>query len=237
MRIFDKSKKLGWRPEEDREYLKKYGLSRETIPSLATPVIFGIGWYTSFDEPEADENGRYWIGRGNLGYIRGGHSICSQPGNCKDNWQWYLYYNQGKEGSCVGYSLSRAVSLLNRQTYDAKWLYNEAQLIDEFEDTPPEEGTSIRAGCDILVSRGHKKIYRGITIPEKIGEGISKYRWATSMDDIFSSLKNDLAFELDAIPLLNSWGKGYPRVVWIPSKVLEFVVFEKNGEAAILTDR
>lgn len=38
----------------------------------AGPVIAGINWYSSFDEP--DQDGRISIGRG--AYVRGGHEIC-----------------------------------------------------------------------------------------------------------------------------------------------------------------
>lgn len=74
---------MGWRPEEDRSYLDLYPLTAETIPSEARPVVLGIGWYSTFDNPVIDSKGRYWIGKGNLGYIRGGHAICVQPGNAK----------------------------------------------------------------------------------------------------------------------------------------------------------
>jgi hypothetical protein len=237
MRLFAKDKKLGWLPEEDRSYLDKYPLTAETLPSTARPVVLGIGWYSAFDNPVVDNNGRYWIGKSNLGYIRGGHAICVQPGDVKDWFKWYYWYNQGSEGACVGFSLSRAVSLMNRKTYDARWLYTEAQLIDEFEDTPPQEGTSVRAGCEILVKRGHKRVFGGITYPEDIGQGIAKYRWAKSVQDIHAVLKNPLADQLKAVPLLNSWGKSYPRRVWLPDSTLEYILFEKGGEAAILTDR
>lgn len=85
---------------------------------------------------------------------------------------------------------------MNRKTYDAGWLYHEAQLIDEWEDTPPQEGTSVRAGCEILVSKGHRKVFGGKTYPEDIAQGIAKYRWAKSIEDIHAVLKNPLADEL-----------------------------------------
>lgn len=40
-----------------------------------TPVVFGINWYTNFDEP-VEKNGDWWVGQGNLGAVRGGHAIC-----------------------------------------------------------------------------------------------------------------------------------------------------------------
>ena len=40
-----------------------------------TPVVLGINWYTNFDRPERF-GGNWWIGRGNLGHVRGGHAVC-----------------------------------------------------------------------------------------------------------------------------------------------------------------
>lgn len=231
---------LGWRPEEDRSYLDKYPLTMETIPSIAQPCVLGIPWYSGFDRPKQDGPfpwSRWWMGRGDLGYVRGGHAICVLPGTSKDQWNWWYFYDQGSEGACVGFSLSRAVSLMNRYMYDGRWLYKQAQLIDEWSDTPPGEGTSVRAGCDILVTRGHKRIKGEMTYPEDIGAGISKYRWATSVDDIHNVLKSPDADRLGAIAVLNSWGRAYPRKVWIPDETIDRIVFQEGGECAVLTDR
>jgi hypothetical protein len=44
------------------------------------PAVLGIDWYQSFDRPEWVDVGmggpRWWIGRGTLGAVRGGHAIC-----------------------------------------------------------------------------------------------------------------------------------------------------------------
>lgn len=39
------------------------------------PISIGVNWYASFDRPET-VNGEQWIGRGDLGAIRGGHCVC-----------------------------------------------------------------------------------------------------------------------------------------------------------------
>lgn len=48
--------------------------------SLGVPVVLGIDWLSNFDSPVWGDFGaggnRWWIGRGNLGSIRGGHAIC-----------------------------------------------------------------------------------------------------------------------------------------------------------------
>lgn len=39
------------------------------------PVAIGVNWYKNFDTPEYID-GEYWIGKGDLGIIRGGHCVC-----------------------------------------------------------------------------------------------------------------------------------------------------------------
>lgn len=240
--MFHRVKKgpLGALFPEDRSYLDKYPLTAATVPSTAHPGVLGIPWYSNFDFPKRDGL-RYWIGRGNLGYVRGGHAICVQPGDSSalDMWLWWRFYDQRKEGACVGFSLSRALSLMNRSRYDANWLYKEAQLIDPWDETPPEEGTSVEAGCKILKSRGARRYdsTTGKFLPENIKSGIGAYRWATSVDDIHAFLKHPTADKLGAVPLLNSWGTDYPRKVWLPDETLDRIVFQEEGECVVLTDR
>jgi hypothetical protein len=52
------------------------------------------------------------------------------------------------------------------------WLYDQAQRIDEFTDTPPAGGTSVRAGAKVLASMG----------------ALKSYHWATSLDDVIRAL-------------------------------------------------
>lgn len=42
-------------------------------------VVWGINWYSNFDKPVKNKKtGEFWIGKSkNLGYVRGGHAICS----------------------------------------------------------------------------------------------------------------------------------------------------------------
>jgi hypothetical protein len=73
------------------------------------------------------------------------------------------------------------MSILNRELYDVLWLYREAQLNDEWDDTPPGEGTSVRAALEILRTKGHKDY----DIPEPKREaGITEYRWASTVDEV-----------------------------------------------------
>lgn len=87
------------------------------------------------------------------------------------------------DGSCVGYSESWAMSILNRRFYDAHWLFEEARRTDEW---PGEDydGTSVRAGLDVLRNLGHRRVRAGRTYEPSISEGIDEFRWAQSVDEI-----------------------------------------------------
>lgn len=98
--------------------------------------------------------------------------------------KYQLFYDQGSEGACVGFGESIERSIVNRRLYDALWLYREAQKIDEWNDTPPESGTSLSAGFDVLRTRGHRRIYAARSMPEMIQHGIVKVnRWLTTVDE------------------------------------------------------
>jgi hypothetical protein len=92
-------------------------------------------------------------------------------------------YDQGREGACVGFSCSWAMSILNRRFYAAQWLYEEARRRDEW---PGEayDGTSVRAGLDVLRETGHRRIYRGQTRDTNYADGIEAFRWAQSVDEV-----------------------------------------------------
>ncbi|MDQ3540361.1 MAG: hypothetical protein M3440_06700 [Chloroflexota bacterium] len=96
--------------------------------------------------------------------------------------------DQGQEGACVGYASSWMMSILNRRFYDARWLYKEAQKIDEW---PGESysGTSVRAGMEVLRSIGHKFLHRHEhEHAPLIEDGIHEYRWATTVDEVRTCL-------------------------------------------------
>jgi hypothetical protein len=114
---------------------------------------------------------------------------------------WYHWmHDQGDEGACVGFGLSMMMAILNEaqarsraQTpfthlYNARWLYQEAQKVDEWAETPPEEGTSVRAGCDVLRTLGHVRRVRKFDRPATITEGIKENRWARTVDEIRTTI-------------------------------------------------
>jgi hypothetical protein len=82
--------------------------------------------------------------------------------------------NQGQEGACVLFAWAHKINAGPRvpatllTDEDAFRFYPEAQAIDEFADTPPEEGTSNQAGA---------KIYRGYGY-------IERFVWARTLDDV-----------------------------------------------------
>jgi len=223
-------KQLGRRPPTDWKHVEKFPLT--ATPAAPTPVVLGINWYSNFDEPNLDSKGRYWIGVGNLGPIRGGHCICAKSSGHPDLIGWWQFYDQGQEGACVGFGTARAQSLLNRTRYDAFWTYNEAKKIDEW---PGEDydGTSVRAGFEVERTLGLKRARSGLVVQ---GDGIAAYRWATTVKMVHGSLQSPLADSLGAIPLLNSWGTAYPHIVWLPDETLDRLLSE-DGEAGLITDR
>ena len=232
---------LGRRPPTDDRHLLRYSLTTSTMPTSPTPVVLGINWYTGFDHPTKDSRGAYWLPHAGqpLGRIRGGHAICVRPDALSDVWR--SFYNQHNEGSCVGHAISRMMSLLNRERYDGFALYHAAQLADEWDDTPPADGTSVRAGCDVARKQGLWRVIRGKTqdapTPDR---GILENRWATSVDEVAACLspadRGQAILNRGWVRLVNSWGLSYPEVR-IDLDVLHRLIFVEGGEATVVTDR
>lgn len=221
---------LGRRPPTDWRHVESYPRSAFVLEEKV-PVVLGINWYSSFDDPELI-NGTYWIGhRSTLGTVRGGHAICTKPTQITDPIGWWDFYDQGSEGACVGFACSRMMSILNQTRYRALWLYREAQLIDEWDDTPPGEGTSVRAGCDILRDKGHWTMKGTQPYPKN---GIVANAWATDWQQVRDALQ--LPDSHDGVVLLNSWGRDYPRMVRITDEAGARLLRE-DGEACLVVDR
>jgi hypothetical protein len=230
---------LGRREPTDYRHIERFPLTLATTPSAATPVVLGVNWYDRFFDPEKIGT-RWWIGRGSSwGPIAGGHAIVAKPVGVSDLYTWWSFYDQGSEGACVGFSSSRAVSFTNRERYDARWLYREAQKIDEW---PGEsyDGTSVRAGMEVLRTVGHRRFLNGVSKPSDTVRGIAEYRWASTVDAVLDALAEDDDYDvmkkIEAIPLFNSWGRSYPQKVWLPLSALERLL-DENGEAAVMIDR
>ena len=226
---------LGRRSPGNWVHTARYPLTAATVPTTPVPVVLGVLWYSNFDRPVVGSDGRWWIGRGDLGHVRGGHAVCLKPQSLTDPIGWRTYYDQGHEGACVGFASSRAMSLLNRKRYDARWLYHEAQRVDEWEGEA-YSGTSVRAAMDVLRTQGHAPTYRGVTRPVDASEGISENRWAQSVDEVLACLQSPRYATLGAVAVLNSWGTQYPHTVWLPLETLDRLIRE-DGEATLIVDR
>jgi hypothetical protein len=225
-------RKLGRRKPKNNDFshVEKYPLRDLEEVVTNTPVALGINWYSNFDQPQL-MGSKYWIGIGDLGHVRGGHAICLKPRRIQDPSTRWKFYDQGEEGACVGFACSRMMGLLNDEKYNAFWLYRQAQEVDEWDETPPEEGTSVNAACKVLQEKG-AKIYK--SDGPDVMQGISAYRWATTWDEVRSVL--GIPDSEAGVPLLNSWGEDYPHVVRITDEAGARVLSE-YGEAAIVTDR
>jgi hypothetical protein len=139
------------------------------------------------------------------------------------------------------------MSILNKELYDARWLWDRAKASDEWPDTNPgdDNGTSVRAAANVLRKYGHvdwKNEHAGDDYTERehytaeFIDGIQRFRWARSVKDVHAVLGNDKADQLGAVPFLNSWGRDYPHRTWMPDDVLDRLIHEQ-GEVAIPTDR
>jgi hypothetical protein len=118
---------------------------------------------------------------------------------------WWKQHDQGQEGSCVGFGCSSMMSITNHYErlletgrditfrYAARWLYLEAQLVDEWSETPPAEGSSVKAGCDILRTVGHRRVQSGVAGDPNLANGITANRWAQSVDEIRAAIFAGLA--------------------------------------------
>jgi hypothetical protein len=249
---------LGRRPSETDEHILKYPLTATTAPAAPTPMVIGVNWYSNFDAPVAKREGKtttYWIGLDSrsLGRVRGGHCVALKHRGASDPATWWDFYDQGAEGACVGFGSSRMMSLVNRKRYFARWLWDQAKLIDEWADTNPgdDNGTSVRAALEVLRSRGHvaydarkhallnveqlvpDQLAARDALPPRDAEGISAYRWATSTADALEVLGySDVGY----VDVLNSWGRDYPHLVRMPAETLERLRRE-DGEVGVVTDR
>jgi hypothetical protein len=240
-------------PSDRTDHLEKFPLTAATLPSTATPVVIGVNWYAAFDRPvrRRIRGWDYWtIGGGDLGRIRGGHAVCLRPWTVRDAAGWWPFYNQGVEGRCVEFAWLRALSLMNRQRYDitSRWHYWQMQQVDEWSGgsypgaSPRYEGTSVRAGGEVMRQWGAIPALRGgAPLPldnagdaVRLDEGIAAYRWATSWDDVRTVL--GVPGWCPGVPMLNSWGRGYPRQVLLLDDTGARLHAE-DGEMGVATDR
>jgi hypothetical protein len=240
---------LGRRVPEDWNHYEKFPLTAALLPEVRPgPLVGGFWWFPEFDTPERDSSGDYWIGRSKpTRRPRGGHAVCFKPAGVRDVFSWWDFYDQGREGACVGFATSRASSLVNRRRYMARWLWDRAKEIDEWPDTNPgdDNGTSVRAALETLRVQGHVKwdwrrspavessVDKRRRLTATYDEGISAYRWISDAADAAEVLGQG---DRDYVPMLNSWGRDYPHIVYMPLTTLQFLI-DADGELAAFTDR
>jgi hypothetical protein len=245
--------RLGRFIPDDWGHVEKYplaALAEEERPTKV-PVVIGVNWYVEFDNPKAGSGSDdHFVARGgarSLTQVRGGHCVCLEPGGEPDPDEWWDFYDQGHEGACVGFGWSRCVSLLNKELYVARWLWDRGKESDEWPETNPcdDNGTSVRAAGDVLSGPGHVEWQDGYadddcnkrkTYTPDAGNGIMRFRWAQSVEEVHAVLANEKGDQLGAVCFLNSWGRSYPHRTWMPDDVLDRLMKEQ-GEVAIPTDR
>jgi hypothetical protein len=104
---------LGRMTPSDWRHVDTYPLTVASLPQLPVPVVLGVAWYTDFDQPQPVTlpgiRNAWMIGRdsNNLGRIRGGHCVCIRPAGMRDLTPWWMFYDQGSEGACVGFTWRR----------------------------------------------------------------------------------------------------------------------------------
>ena len=225
---------LGWRKPDDRRHELRYALA-PAMPQTPTPVVLGIPWYTAFDAPVKGADGAWWIGLADRswGSLRGGHAICARPPSIPDVGSAWVHYNQGSEGACVGFAVSRALTLYNRRLYSGRDLYLEAQRRDPWPgEEPTYSGTSVNAGLDTARLVGGWPVRAGVVQPPRLQAGITAFLWAMTPEEVAAALKTTEGF----VRLLNSWGRGYPREVRLPLDALPRLIAE-GGEFGVPVDR
>jgi len=232
---------LGRIAPSDDEHIRRYPLLLSFAPAEPMPTVSGINWYDRMFDPVKLSDGRYWIGvdeRGrelsDLGRIAGGHAIASRPPGMRDIAAWHDFYVQ-PDGSCTGYSGCRAKTWIDRIRYDAHWLYEQAQLADEWPETPPEEGSSVRAAFDVMREQGLRRVYRGKTYPPDVANGIAANRWMRTVDEMLDVLGSATLRRIGAVPFNNTWD-GWPREVFVPLALMQRLL-DENGECTTFTDR
>lgn len=225
---------LGRRIPPDWNHVEKYPLKnlRKADRPKGEPVVLGTNWYEAMFYPFEKPNGEFWLKEDPMSSVVGGHAYCLRPDRVTDLGTWHELYDQGSRGACVGFSCARSRSLVERRKYDGNWIYDEALKIDEWPGEA-DEGTSVRAGFNVMKNQGVMRL-DGDLEPD---EGISAYRWMTTVDEVRYVLDSPSNDKREAVRIVNSWGLSWPHYVWMPYKLLERLLVIEQGEAAVGTSR
>ncbi len=110
------------------------------------------------------------------------------------------------------------MSTYNRMLYDPWWLYREAQIVDEWPETPPEGGTSLVAAFDVLRTVGHRQMFAGMSRLPQIKHGIvAVNRWIQTVDETRSAAAEGHVM-LDGIPWFQNFYKPIEKRVTVRGK-------------------
>lgn len=221
----------------DWQHVETHHVNQLAVKPKHMPVVLGIAWYQNFDRPVKGTDGKYRIGKGNLGSIRGYHAICCEPapdpavaGKEQDVATWHMFFDQGETPACEGFSHARAMTLIYREKFNPFWLYDDAR---RKEGTYPDgEGSTNRETCAALQSWGVHPESGEHAIPQPWsshagGHKIASYHWMTTVDEVCAVLGLPAGSE---VPLLQSWGVNYPERVYLDPHALATVLGEE-GEA------
>jgi hypothetical protein len=92
-------------------------------------------------------------------------------------WPCDTVLDQGNVGACVGFSWAHELAAEPEPVSDidnlmGMQIYNRAQQLDQWDDTPPQEGSSVLAGAKTVTEEGH----------------LVEYRWAFGLNDLLDTL-------------------------------------------------
>jgi hypothetical protein len=118
--------------------------------------------------PEFDEQSREYPIRTLLGVERAPQTSI---------WDCYTILDQGTEGACVGFSWAHELAAEPEPATDVDYdlamaLYHRAQFLDQWPETPPEEGSSVLAGAKATMETG----------------GLVEYRWSFNLADLLETV-------------------------------------------------
>lgn len=182
-------------------------------------------------------------------------------------WRYYwsgFWGDQGNESSCVGFSwmhwlVSAPVTQRSRNwTAEARNIYYQAQLVDEWEGTN-YEGTSVRAGAKVLAATGFISEYRWawdgmetIRAVLDVGPVVVGTNWYDGMFNPDSrghikptgSVAGGHAYLIDGasldrglVRLKNSWGRGWGLAGRAYMTITDFSrLIAEDGEAALAAE-
>jgi hypothetical protein len=238
-------------PSATFEHIDKYPLTSTIAAETDESVVIGVNWYSNFDRPETMTirgRQRQVIGRGDLGRLRGGHATCLRNYHVADTLGWYRYYDQGQEGRCVEFASLRERTLSNRVRYDitSRFHYHWMQENDYWNGCflghggETYEGTSVDAGLNFMRKVGPvRALPKGapLTMEQAVPrpeDGISVFRWARDWNDVRTVLS--VPDWMPGVPMLNSWGRSYPREVILLDDAGARLLAE-DGEMGVVTDK